>query len=257
MPALADHPFANDRDIQRERLMLLARLLDPGTFRLLEALDVGAGMTCVEIGAGGGSVADWLGRRASPGGSVLATDLDTLPEQEFDLVHARLLLARLPDPGAGLRRLLAALKPGGCLLLEEFDFISFTPDPGLEPTIRAFFSRLIDAQNAMFAGPHSCDPHYGRRLAGELGAAGLVKTGCEGRAAIWHGGQAGGRFWQLTLLQQRPTIIASGLATAREVDVALARCADPKLHFLSPMTVAAWGFRPLAASRRAGTLGRI
>ena len=53
---------------------------------------------------------------------------DSLPEREFDLVHARLLLAWLADPDEGLRRMLAALKPGGCLLVEEMDFHTIAPD---------------------------------------------------------------------------------------------------------------------------------
>ena len=118
------YAFANRRAVQPERLRLLAALLDDGTFRLLERLGVQPGWRCLEVGAGGGSVAAWLCDRTAPGGSVLATDIDTtilrqlerpnlevrvhdvladeLPEREFDLVHARLLLAWLADPEEGL-----------------------------------------------------------------------------------------------------------------------------------------------------------
>jgi SAM-dependent methyltransferase len=267
----ASYAFANAREVQRERLALLAELLDPGTFRLLGALGVRPGMRCLEVGAGAGSVVAWLCERVAPGGSVLATDLDgtvlrelehpnlevsehdlltdELPERQFDVVHARLLLAWLPDPEEGLRRILAALKPGGLLLVEEMDFISVAPDLRLDPRARAVFSCVIDAHNTILAGSHCFDPHYGRRLAGELAAAGLVNTGCEGRSWIWHGGGAGGRVWQLTLMQLRESIIASGLATTEELDAALALCADPALRFMSQITMAAWGWQPLSPSR--------
>jgi SAM-dependent methyltransferase len=262
------YAFANALDVQRERLALLAALLDEGTFRHLEALGVQSGWRCLEVGAGGGSVAAWLCERVGPGGSVVATDLDTtvlrdlerpsldvwthdllrdeLPEQEFDLVHGRLLLAWLPDPGAGLRRMLTALRPGGCILLEEMDFLSVAPDPKLEEEGRALFSRVIDAHNAVLAESHSFDPFYGRRLAGELANAGLVDTGCEGRVSTWQGGQAGGRVWQLTLLQLREKLAASGLVTAEEVDAVLELLADPRWRFLSQITVASWGYRSRA-----------
>ncbi len=42
----------------RQRLRGLERLLDPGTIRHLEALGVGAGWHCLEVGAGGGTIAE-------------------------------------------------------------------------------------------------------------------------------------------------------------------------------------------------------
>lgn len=258
--------------------MLLAKVLNPGTLRLLNALGVSAGMRCLEVSRGSGSVTNWLCRQVGPGGSVLATDLDIgflaelehpnlevrehdlltdeLPEQEFDLVHARLALAQLAEPEAGLERIVAALKPGGCLLLEELDFISLVPDPALDPHEYSVLSSVIDAHNAVLASQPSFDPYYGRRLAGELAAAGLVNSGCEGRSSFWYGGQAGGRVWQLSLLLLRDRVIASGLATAPQIDTALALCADPRMRFLSPVTVAAWGYRPLPADHLPSTLAR-
>jgi len=41
----------------------------------------------------------------------------------------RLLLAWLPHPALALRRLIAALKPGGWIVAEEMDFGSVAPDP--------------------------------------------------------------------------------------------------------------------------------
>ncbi|PNE37031.1 class I SAM-dependent methyltransferase [Streptomyces noursei] len=43
--------------------------------RNLARLDPRPGMRCLEVGAGGGSIARWLTARVAPGGSVLATDL--------------------------------------------------------------------------------------------------------------------------------------------------------------------------------------
>ena len=109
------------------RFGALASLFDPVTFRHLDSLGVREGWSCLEIGAGGGSVASWLATRVGESGNVLATDLDTqwlerrllppnvevrrhsigadpLPEAHFDLVHERLVLLHLRERIAALRR---------------------------------------------------------------------------------------------------------------------------------------------------------
>jgi 2-polyprenyl-3-methyl-5-hydroxy-6-metoxy-1,4-benzoquinol methylase len=62
---------------ERRRLALIERVYDPVTTSRLEQLGVGAGWRCVDVGAGGGSVARWLRDQVGPEGSVVAVDLDT------------------------------------------------------------------------------------------------------------------------------------------------------------------------------------
>jgi SAM-dependent methyltransferase len=260
------YPFDNERPIQADRLRLLAEVLDEDTFSLLAARGARPGWRCLEVGAGGGSVATWLSERVTPGGSVLATDLDTtvlgrlarpnleirahdiladpLPADEFDLVHTRLLLAWLADPHAALARMTAALKPGGCLIAEEMDFLSVAPDPRLSPATQALFTRVNRAHLAVLAEQHRFAPYYGRRAAADLAAAGLVDIRCAGRLGIWQGGRPGGRLLQLTLIQLRGQMAASGLVTAGEVEAVIDLCADPDFSFMSQATIAVWGHRP-------------
>lgn len=249
--------------MQRRRLGALEALLDAGTIRHLEARGVAPGWRCLEVGAGGGSIAAWLCDRVGRRGSVLATDLDitllserarpnldvrvhdvladALPAARFDLVHLRLLLAWLSDPAEALRRLVAALRPGGVLVAEEMDFVSVAPDPRVDERARAAFERAVAAANAVLAARHTFDPHYGRRLAGDLAAAGLTAVEAEGRAGMWRGAQAGGLVWRLTFEQLREPMAATGLASAEDVALAVVLCDDPRLSFLSQVTVAAWG----------------
>ena len=56
--------------LERVRLAGLELALDPGTREHLMRLGVGPGTRCLEIGAGGGSVACWLAERVAPGGLV-------------------------------------------------------------------------------------------------------------------------------------------------------------------------------------------
>ena len=109
-------------DIERARLRLLEEYHDPLTSSQLDAIGVGEGWRCLDVGAGGGSVTRMLAERVGSAGSVLAVDLDPrlleelasdrvevrrhdlmsdpLPQAAFDLVHARLLLMFYhPDSG--------------------------------------------------------------------------------------------------------------------------------------------------------------
>src|SRR5436190_23796145 len=88
---------------------------------------------------------------------------DELPEDEFDLVHLRLVLAWLPDPSAALRRLLSALKPSGLLVAEEMDFVSVAVDPRVAATSASLFIRVVHAHNHVLAAAHGFDLAYGRR----------------------------------------------------------------------------------------------
>jgi 2-polyprenyl-3-methyl-5-hydroxy-6-metoxy-1,4-benzoquinol methylase len=117
---------------ERARLAGIESLWDPGSQRLLDGLGIGAGWRCLEVGAGGGSLVDWMAGR---GATVLAIDIDTrfveplasdaveirrvdirtdeLSEREFNLVHARLVLEHLTERRQILDRLVAALRPAG------------------------------------------------------------------------------------------------------------------------------------------------
>jgi SAM-dependent methyltransferase len=240
----------------------LEALFDAGTIAELQARGVGRGWRCLEVGAGGGSIALWLADRVAPDGAVLATDLDTtvlegishpnlevrvhdllehdLPEGEFDLVHVRLVLAWLSDRQTALRRLTAALKPGGWLVAEDLDFASAVPDPHMGAELCARFIRIVER--------HGFDPFYGRRRAGDLDDAGLVDADFRGRASMWRAGEPGGQIWRLSLEQLRDGIVDLERMDAGEADAAIELCTDPRFSSLSPVMMAAWGRRPPQSS---------
>ena len=104
------------------RLRLIEAECDPHTFGYLDAIGVGAGWRCLEVGAGAGSVVRWLSGRVGPKGQVVAVDIDPrflgdlvepnvevrrcditdddVEPASYDLVHSRLLLMHLGDPVA-------------------------------------------------------------------------------------------------------------------------------------------------------------
>jgi len=261
------YAFRNARAAQRRRLETLEALLDDGSTRILAARGVAPGWSCLEVGGGGGSIARWLAERVGREGRVLATDLDTtvlaesaapnlevrahdvltddLPVGAFDLVHLRLVLAWVADPALALERLVAALKPGGVIVAEEMDFASVAPDPRVDPNARAAFERYLDGHNAVLRDRHGFDRFYGRRVAGDLAASVLVDIGSEGRVGMWRGGEPGGLVWRLSLDQLRDGLLDGGYAQAADLDVVAAALEDPAFSFMSQVTMAAWGRRPV------------
>src|SRR5262245_27552439 len=60
----------------RERLRLLARVLRPTTLGLFAHVGIRPGMTCLDVGCGGGDVAFDLARATGAGGKVVGIDID-------------------------------------------------------------------------------------------------------------------------------------------------------------------------------------
>jgi predicted O-methyltransferase YrrM len=78
------------------RLRLMEAECDPPTFRYLDAIGVGAGWRCLEVGAGAGSVVRWLSGRVGPRGRVVAVDID--PRFLGNLVGRTLRCAGVTSP---------------------------------------------------------------------------------------------------------------------------------------------------------------
>jgi SAM-dependent methyltransferase len=239
-------------------LGLLQARFDPLTIAQLDAIGVGEGWRCADVGAGAGSVAQILADRVGCSGSVLAVDLDTslleeladerievrrldllsdpLPAKAFDLVHARNLLMHLPSRLQALRRLVAAARPGGWVVASEPDFTVVTlspPNPVWERTWSTFLDALI-------AG--GWDPLYGARLASGLRAAGLVDV----HAHTDTRGGPGGSYPLLAMTIERMSerMVALG-ADSNEIEEALRLFADPASTITAPTACVARGQRPL------------
>ena len=256
--------YAYDHGWTQERIRLagLEVALDPGTHDNLTRLGVGPGSRCLEIGAGGGSVALWLAEQVAPNGVVVATDLETdFLESEatshrgfevlrhdimteelptgFDVVHARWLVEWLPDKRQALRRMLAALRPGGVLLDEEPDFVTIY-EAAEPPALR----RVMRAAMAHLERTCPVDCEYGRRLLDDVSAAGFVDAAAEGRCPVVRGGTPPAtHFLRLTLDKLEPALLADRTVTAAEYAEAVAVLNDPSRTIMMPMTVAAWGWR--------------
>ena len=253
-------------DAERERLSILEKTLDPITKGHLDRLAF-AGTTpprrCLEMGAGGGSIARWLAERISPGGSVVAADVDTrflvglpptvevrpfdivtdrLEPLEFDLVHCRLLLLHLADPMSALQKLADSVAPGGMLLVEEWDYATteaFQADHPLSPVV----NRVNDALFGLTLGM-GINVWLGRELPDMVEATGLRDVDHLGSLKIARGTPEPTMQKASTALL-RPALIGRGLATDGEVDDWFRALSDPEFRMIDYTTVSVWGRRPM------------
>jgi SAM-dependent methyltransferase len=257
---MADYALDNSWDRARRRLSLLEQYLDPLTKRRMTALGIHYGLRCLEVGAGGGSVAVWLCEQVGPSGGVVATDIDiqllgninlpnfeaikhditvdSLPESAFDFVHARWLLHHLPKPELVIRRMIDALRPGGWLLLEDVDF--FPVHTSASQLYVDFMVALTG--NVVRASGRDC--FWARALPGLVAGMGLLQVGGEGDFSVLQGGSPVAEFFSLTAEQMRERIIGSGELSADRLDEALGLLKSPDFWAFGGGGVAVWGQRP-------------
>lgn len=234
---------------ERRRLELLEQFHGPLTVSQLKATGVGPGWRCLEAGAGTGSITSWLAERVTPGGRVLAIDLETqwleplqsgtievrrgditatqLPQDSFDLVLARMLLLHLPNPAQACRQLVAAVAVGGSVIIQDADFTTVA----LEGATDAEAEGLDVMTTTMTAaGVHIA---LGPQLGDLLQAAGAELQYVESEPSPGHGGQAAALITAITLERFRERAVLAG-ASNSAIDVAIAALNDIERCFTGP-----------------------
>lgn len=258
------YSFDNDDPAAAERHVHLATMGDPFTFERLSAAGPLGGLRCLEVGAGGGSVAEWLATRAGPDGHVLATDLnprhlrpgrgyamlrhdlvtEPVPEPPWDLVHARMVLSHLPQRVEILGRLAAALAPGGLLLIEEWapdhpGLVLAAPDAAATALVDRYHEVLV--KRLLPANGHS--PQWAGRVHATMLAAGLVDVDTRIRSESWAGGTAGALIHAVNVEQLRPGLLDAGF-TEQDLGRLSRLAADPRLVVRSHFSYSTLGRRP-------------
>jgi len=246
---------------EHERLRYMGALLDPGTRRHIDALGIAPGWRCLEVGAGAGTVSSWLGQRVGLGGEVLSIDLDLrfhveveppveirqadlmqdpLPGSRFDLAHARAVVEHLPDKRGALERMLAALKPGGWLVIEDSDFVTLDGAPLPEP-----FKTLheLTTREGLRRRPW-WDRRYGAKLLPEFQALGLEAVDAEGAFWTMVGGTPSAESYVLALEHSAGALVDGGLIERETVAAALAQARQSDFLIASPLHAIAWGRKP-------------
>jgi SAM-dependent methyltransferase len=256
--------LSNDAPEAMDRFTAFTTLFDPSTFRHLDGLGLAPGWRCWEVGAGGTSVVGYLSHRVGGAGHVLATDINLAwaggtfaPNVEvlehdvaadpplagaFDLVHARLVLVHVPERDAALANMVAALRPGGILLVED-------ADPALQPLScpeeigppEVLANRLRRGFRSLLA-ERGVDLAYGRSLPRRLRAAGLLQVGAD--AAFPVSNPACNYLETATITLIRDQLLDHGIATEDEITQHLANVASGVLDLAQPPMISCWGRRP-------------
>lgn len=258
-----------ERDRETARLVALEAVHDPFSTRCLGQLPIDEGWRCLEVGAGHGSIARWLSERVGPAGKVVATDVDQTrldeltasnlpnqsnllvlhhdvttddpPDTQFDLIHARFLLAHLDNRDAVLRRLVSWLRPGGWIVVEDIDYsaLGFVPIEQSE-----LFETVVDAVLRFVVSNSTFDSAFGRRLPGLLRRNGLADIGSEGSTVLIDGSSPQIGYLTEGLHRLRDALVAHAGLLDAHIAAAVRLCADPTFGVLAPLHIAAWGRRP-------------
>lgn len=250
-----------DPDEQR-RLAAMNDLLNAES---LQVIAPRAGERVLDLGCGPGQLSRAIARAVGPAGRVVAVERseDQLDEARrlaaeageaervdfrrgpaespplaegeagtFDLTHARFLLEHVPDPTAVVAAMVAAVRPGGRVVIEDddHDTMRLWPEPPGFTTLWAAYIRAFDRNGN--------DPAVGRRLVSLLAGARARPSRC---GHLFFGGCAGTpRFAALVanlvhiIVEVRGSIVAAGMMPADGFDEAIG-------------ALRRWGDRPDAA----------
>lgn len=241
-------------DEERLRLAGIEALYDATTLRRLLAAGLARGQRCLELGAGGGSVARMLAERT--GTRVVAVDMDprfldpedaryeiheldvTTPGvfegERFDVIHCRLLLMHLPDVPSVLRVLHACLKPGGFLLAEEPNMLTWLAADPAAPGAE-LVDRVTQRSLAALERAGVWRNALGPRLPELFEQVGLRQVEADG--ACWIAPLERPEIMALMMQSLQlitPYGVASGELTEAEVQAAFERVRSRTLRLVTP-----------------------
>ncbi len=140
-----------------------------------------------------------------------------------------------------LAALAAALRPGGWLVVEDFDtgFDDATHPVTADEAIVRFVGHAFNQMLTRRGG----DVRYARTLPYRLERAGLRRVGGEGRLVFARGGSPATGVQVANLQQVGGQMVAMGLAAGEDVSRAISLLEDPTLIWAMPVMVSAWGQR--------------
>jgi ubiquinone/menaquinone biosynthesis C-methylase UbiE len=161
-PILSHNYILGRSSEEYQRLREQARIWEAATMRVLQQAGLREGMSCLDLGCGPGEVMRLMSEMVGTSGQVTGIDADgkigrqaiemlqattecrvsflegdleatdDIPGQPFDLTYARLVLFHVRDPIAVLRKMHAWTKPGGAIVVQDFDLRTVDIYPKLE-----------------------------------------------------------------------------------------------------------------------------
>jgi ubiquinone/menaquinone biosynthesis C-methylase UbiE len=257
------YTFSNADEQGPHQLKILAGILDEHSTAVLTNAGIDYGWTCLDVGPGGGSITHWMADQVGPNGHVTALDLNPqhvqpgdnitiqradvrtidLPADHYDLIHTRLVLVHLAERHAVLDRLVPALKPGGLLVVTDWDatwrdWLLHAPSPAAADAFDAFQNALTAELEA-----HGADLAFARHVPLAMQAAGLSKVDTVGYNRLWRGGEPGCLLHASNAIQLRERLLHWGM-TAEQLQVLQQAMHDPTTLAYGYSTFTTIGHRP-------------
>jgi SAM-dependent methyltransferase len=255
---------------ERARLLAQCQIYVPETQWLLDHLGIKAGGRALDMGCGPLGILDLLSAHVGPTGVVVGLERDPrmlewaqssvaerhlsnvqliggdaeatgLPRASFDLAHARLLLINVRHPDRILSEMVAVVRPGGLVIVQEVDWCSWTCEP-----FHPAWGRLLRVNQTVHE-ENGEDPFIGRRLPGLLRSNGLRDVGVKAHVHLWHRGDP--LHTQLLAFTEiaRRRILERGLLTDVELNGLVtdleAHLQQPGTMVIHTMLFQAWGFK--------------
>jgi SAM-dependent methyltransferase len=258
---------------ERDRLVHQAHSFLNDARGLLDRVRVQPGWRAVDVGCGPLGILDLLAERVGPTGSVIGLDREPrflaiargliaewglgnvelvqgelpatgLPRGAFDLAHARFVLIHSPAPEAIVEELVALVRPGGVVALQDyvvskkFIYPPHAAQERLEEWLRAAFVQ------------RGFDSDVGARLPSLLHGAGLGDIEVEARAVAVYPTRGATRTPMLPIYASvRQDVVAQGIASDEEFGQALdelrAHLNDPAGTLgVMALLMQAWGRKP-------------
>jgi ubiquinone/menaquinone biosynthesis C-methylase UbiE len=253
---------------EQQRLVAQALEFESQSRWLLQQLDIRPGSSALDIGCGPIGILNLLSEKVGPAGSVIGVEREArfvamaqseitqrglsnvkvvqadalntgLEKEAFDLVHERLVMINVPTREALLQEMVSLLRPGGTLVLEDVDDISYTCSP-LHPS----WTILIDAFHAAFHA-NGGNAYIGRTLPTYLRDAGIKNIRTKVHVGTVNPGEYR-RTHLLSLLDSlRDKVITSGVLSEKQLGehrtALVAHLNDPNTLLIDKLLVQAWG----------------
>lgn len=256
---------------EEERLIRQAIDCEPRTSALLDRIGIAAGWTVADVGCGPLGILHLLSERVGPQGRVVGLEREArfaararaevaargltnveivegdaraidLPKAAFDLVHERLVLVNVAARETMLAEMMALLRPGGRLILEEVDNVSWICHPA-HPS----WDAVLDAFHEVFQA-NGGDPFIGRRLRELLRAAGAHDIELATDVEVARPGEYRRTHLVSLLDSVRADVLAKGRLERDDLDqhraALIAHLADPATVMIDKLRVQAWGRKP-------------
>jgi ubiquinone/menaquinone biosynthesis C-methylase UbiE len=252
-----------------QRLRAQAKLWEESTRGILQKAGVRKGFSCLDVGCGPGEVMRLMGELVGESGTVTGIDIDGKIGQEaleilqattsgnyafhqlnveesdetpgapFDVVFARITLIHLKDPVATLQKMMRWTKPGGVVIVQEYDMVSWSTYPKVNELDEAIQTFLTVAEKG------GRDVRLGTKLPAYFMQAGLgAPAGTDIAVMLNDLAVIGGRMTQAVYQSIFPIAQKLGLSDENkrhQIFTAIEEAMQAHNIFgLTPMLIGAW-----------------